>query len=88
MAAVEIDRELLRAADERAAREGVPTTAVVEHALRRYLTPEETPAAEDLAALEAFRRLQAQGPGLDEDEANRIAYEELHAYRAERAARQ
>jgi uncharacterized protein (DUF433 family) len=48
---------------------------------------DQRPNDEDLAALQAFRRLQAEGPNLDEEEANRIAYDQLRAYRTERAAK-
>jgi hypothetical protein len=70
-ATVYLDPEVLRATRIRAARTGKRDSDVVEEALREYL---------GLAAVERIRSRF----DLDEEEAMRIANDELHAMRRER----
>jgi hypothetical protein len=69
-----LDPEVLRATRIRAARTGRRDSDVVEEALREHL---------GLAAIDRIR----SSSDLDEEEATRLAYEELHALRREREAR-
>ena len=73
---VYIDESLLRKAKVTAARSGKHHYEVIEAALRRYLE------------LEVVERVWARNAGqpLSPDEALALAYEELDAIRAERAA--
>jgi hypothetical protein len=68
---VYLDPEVLRATRVRAARTGKRDSDVVEEALREYL---------GLAVIDEIRARA----DLDEDEAMKLAYEELHAMRRER----
>jgi hypothetical protein len=70
-ATVYLDPDVLRATRVHAARKGKRDSDVVEEALRQYL---------GLAAVDRIRSRS----DLDEDEAMRLAYEELHAMRRER----
>jgi hypothetical protein len=70
-ATVYLDPDVLRAARVAAARAGKRDSDVVEEALREYL---------GLAVIDRIR----SKADLDEDEAMRLAYEELHAMRRER----
>ena len=63
-----LDPELLRATKVAAAREDKPEYAVVEEALRKHL------------GFEVIERIQ-QRANLSEDEAMKLAYEEVRAYR-------
>jgi hypothetical protein len=73
-ATVYLDPEVLRATRIRAARTGRRDSDVVEEALREHL---------GIAAIDRIR----SSSDLDEEEATRLAYEELHAMRREREAR-
>lgn len=73
-ATIYLDPEVLRATRIRAARTGRRDSDVVEEALREHL---------GLAAIDRIR----SSSDLDEEEATRLAYEELHAMRREREAR-
>jgi hypothetical protein len=68
---VYLDPGVLRATRVHAARKGKRDSDVVEEALREYL---------GLAVIDRIRSRS----DLDEDEAMRLAYEELHAMRRER----
>ena len=68
---VYVDEDLLRAAKVLAARQGRRESDVLEEALRRFL------------GLDLIRGI-AHRSGLSEEDADRIAYEELHAQRAGR----
>ena len=70
-ATVYLDPEVLRATRIRAARTGKRDSDVVEEALREYL---------GLAVIDEIRAKA----DLDEDEAMKLAYEELHQMRRER----
>jgi hypothetical protein len=70
-ATVYLEPDVLRAMRVHAARKGKRDSDVVEEALREYL---------GLAAIDRIRSRS----DLDEDEAMRLAYEELHAMRRER----
>jgi hypothetical protein len=70
-ATVYLDPEVLRATRVRAARTGKRDSDVVEEALREYL---------GLAVIDEIRAKA----DLDEDEALKLAYEELHEMRRER----
>jgi hypothetical protein len=70
-ATVYLDPDVLRATRVRAARTGKRDSDVVEEALREYL------------GLAVIDEIQAKAD-LDEDEAMKLAYEELHAMRRER----
>jgi hypothetical protein len=70
-ATVYLDPEVLRATRVRAARTGKRDSDVVEEALREYL---------GLAVIDEIRAKA----DLDEDEAMKLAYEELHEMRRER----
>jgi hypothetical protein len=70
-ATVYLDPEVLRATRIRAARTGKRDSDVVEEALREYL---------GLAVIDEIRAKA----DLDEDEAMKLAYEELHEMRRER----
>jgi hypothetical protein len=70
-ATVYLDPEVLRAMRVRAARAGKRDSDVVEEALREYL---------GLAVVDRIRARSA----FDPEEAERLAYEELHAMRRER----
>jgi hypothetical protein len=70
-ATVYLDPEVLRATRVRAARTGKRDSDVVEEALREYL------------GLRVIDEIRAKAD-LDEDEAMKLAYEELHAMRRER----
>jgi hypothetical protein len=70
-ATVYLDPDVLRATRVRAARTGKRDSDVVEEALRAYL------------GLAVIDEIQAKAD-LDEDEAMKLAYEELHAMRRER----
>jgi hypothetical protein len=69
-----IDPDVLRATRARAARIGKRDSEVIEEALRAYL------------GLSAIEEIRARGD-LDEDEAMKLAYDELHAMRRERRQR-
>lgn len=72
-ATVSVDAALLRAATARAAQEGRKPEEIVEKALRLYIG----------GLAEVLKRLRAENPDeLSDDEALRIAYEELDAQRA------
>jgi hypothetical protein len=70
-ATVYLDPDVLRATRVRAARTGKRDSDVVEEALRAYL------------GLSVIDEIRAKAD-LDEDEAMKLAYEELHAMRRER----
>jgi hypothetical protein len=70
-ATVYLDPDVLRAMRVHAARKGKRDSDVVEEALREYL------------GLSVIDRIRSRSD-LDEDEAMRLAYEELHAMRRER----
>jgi hypothetical protein len=70
-ATIYLDPQVLRAMRVAAARAGKRDSDVVEEALREYL------------GLAVIDRIRAKAD-LDEDEAMRLAYEELHAMRRER----
>lgn len=70
-ATVYLDPDVLRATRVRAARTGKRDSDVVEEALREYL---------GLAVIDEIRAKA----DLDEDEAMKLAYDELHAMRRER----
>ncbi len=70
---VYLDPEVLRATRVRAARTGKRDSDVVEEALRDYL---------GLSVVDDIR----SNANLDEDQAMKLAYEELHAVRRERRA--
>ena len=70
-ATVYLDPDVLRATRVRAARTGQRDSDVVEEALREYL---------GFTVIDAIRAKA----GLDEDEAMKLANEELHAMRRER----
>ena len=76
--AVTIDQNLIEVARAVAERAGVPESEVYERALRRVL-------AEDFRVLlgDIARQQQAAGIVLAEADADRIALEEVRAYRAE-----
>ena len=69
-----VDRDVLRATRAAAARTGRSVSDVVETALRDYL------------GMSLIRRMQEKA-ALGEDEAMKLAYEELHAMRRERGQR-
>jgi predicted transcriptional regulator len=73
-ATVYLDPSVLRAMRVAAARRGKRDSDIVEEALRRFL------------GLEAIEAIRARS-GLDEEEAMRIANEEVHAYRRESGVR-
>jgi hypothetical protein len=66
-----IEEGLWRAVQQAAAREGVPQYEVFENALRKHL------------GLDILDDLRARHSDLSDDEALRLAYDELHAYRTE-----
>jgi predicted transcriptional regulator len=78
---IAIPDDVLAALRARASRSGLDESEVVEEALRRYLDDEP----DDLAEIVA--RIRARSD-LDEESSLRLAYEELHATRAEDDARQ
>ncbi len=67
-----VEEDLLQQMEELAAKTGRSDQEIFEEALARYL------------GLQLLRQIQSRGDDLDEDEAMRIAYEELHAMREER----
>ena len=67
-----LDADLLRAAKVAAAREDRPEYQIVEEALRKHL------------GMDVLERVWARSR-LDEEEANRLAVEEVRAHRRERA---
>jgi len=71
---VYIEERLRRAAKQAAARSGVHEYEVFEGALKKYL------------GWDILDDLWARNANLTEDEAMQLAYDELHAYRAERQA--
>ena len=72
-AAVSIDAALLKAATARAARTGRKPEEIIEKALRLYIG----------GPSEVLRKLRSENPDdLADEEAQRIAYEELDAFRA------
>ena len=71
-----VDEDLLRSAKVLAARTGKKEYEVFEEALRAHL------AGFDVVE-RVHERLSREGTALGEEEALRIAYEELHAMRAE-----
>jgi len=71
----ELDSELLQLAEDRAAATGTPRDRLVEDALRRVLEP---------GALTALAAEVRSRSNLTEDQATRLAYDELDAARAER----
>lgn len=71
---VYIDERLRRAAKQAAARSGVHEYEVFESALKEYL------------GWSILDDLWSRNLGLTEDEAMRLAYDELHAHRAEQQA--
>lgn len=73
---VELDGELLRLAEDRAAETGKPRDQIIEDALRRQLQPRR------LAELAARVRARSD---LTDEQARELAYSELEAERAERA---
>lgn len=77
-----INRELMERARERARREGLSESELIEDALRRYLDGKDRRASLSGSLENARRRRKASGvPELSEEEAMRIAVEEQHAYR-------
>lgn len=79
---VYLDPTLLKAVKVQAAVSGRHDYEVVEDALRRYLgSTERGPATPALVTL--LDELSRDHEPIGDDEAMRIAYEELHAYRAE-----
>ncbi len=79
MSTVELDERVLEAARREADRRGVDVSEVVTAAVQRFV------AGTDLQELLAdFRRRdEASDDTIDEDEALRLAYEELAAVRSE-----
>lgn len=73
---VELDDDLLRLAEDRAAAIGKPRDRVIEDALRRQLQPSR------LAQLAAKVRARSD---LTDEQAVELAYSELEAERAERS---
>lgn len=73
---VELDDDLLRLAEDRAAATGKPRDRVIEDALRRQLQPSR------LAQLAAKVRARSD---LTDEQALELAYSELEAERAERS---
>ncbi len=73
---VYIDERLRRAAKQAAVRSGVHEYEVFESALKKYL------------GWDILDELWARDSDLTEDEAMRLAYDELHAHRAEQQARE
>lgn len=71
---VYINERLRRAAKQAAVRTGVHEYEVFENALKKYL------------GWDILDELWARDAGLTEDEAMRLAYDELHAHRAEQQA--
>jgi uncharacterized membrane protein YkoI len=83
---VYLEADLLRAAKMLAASSGRRDYEVIEDALRAYMRSEE--AADARQRMRALLDEWAQSPtGLSEEEANRIAVEEVRADRRERRAR-
>lgn len=77
MSTIEVSGEALAAAREEAARRGVAVSEVVNEAVRRF-----TGGADLHRLLGEFRRLDAASPtALTDDEAQRVANEELDAVR-------
>lgn len=73
-APIQLDAELLRRAEARAAQRGRPAGELVEEAVQRYLELDEV-----------MERLWDSSPDdLSEEESLELAYRELHATRAER----
>lgn len=83
---VYLDPVLLRAAKVRAAEEGRHDYEVLEAALRSYLTPADRDTSR-AALREMLDRLARRNDPLADEEAMALAYEELHATRAERRQR-
>lgn len=81
MSTVELDERALEAAQREAERRGVDVSEVVSAAVRRFV------AGADLSELlaEFRRRDAASGDALSEEQALRIADEQLDAFRSERA---
>jgi hypothetical protein len=71
---VYLDERLRRAAKQAAARSGLHEYEVFESALKKYL------------GWDILDDLRARHSDLTDDEAVKLAYDELHAYRAERQA--
>jgi hypothetical protein len=80
MSMVELDKRALEAARREAERRGIEVSEVVSAAVRRFV------AGADLGDLlvELRRRDETSRDALTEDEALRIADEELDAFRSER----
>ncbi|MEI2637992.1 MAG: hypothetical protein V9F03_03165 [Microthrixaceae bacterium] len=80
MSTVELDERVLEAARREADRRGIDVSEVVTAAVQRFV------AGADLQELlaEFRRRDEASGDALGEDEANRLAAEELASVRRER----
>ena len=76
---VTIDQNLIEVARAVAERAGVPESEVYERALRRVLVEDFRALLDDIA-----QRQQAAGIVLSEGDADRIAVDEVRAYRAER----
>lgn len=82
---VYLDPDLLTATKVLAASSGRREYEVIEDALRAYMRAEET-AESHRQLLELLARVH-QRSDLTEDEAMKLAVEEVHAVRSERAAR-
>jgi len=81
-----LEPDLLRATKTLAASSGRREYEVIEDALRAYMRSEE--AAAGRRELQAMLDRWAQaGEGMGEDEALKLATEEVHAYRRERRSR-
>lgn len=79
MSAVELDANVMAAAQREADKRGVDVAVVVNEAVQRFV------AGADLRALFREWRERDSGPdALDEETAMKIANEELDAYRRER----
>lgn len=76
---VRIDEELLAAAQEEADQSGTTADEVIETALRRHLALVRPSVIDKVWARQGSERLSAE-------EAMKLAYEELDAFRAERRA--
>lgn len=78
---IEISAELLEELRRGAREQGRPEEELLEEAVRRYLERSDPRRFEEL-----LERMSSRFD-LDDEEAERIAYEELHAWRRERRGR-
>lgn len=78
---IEISAELLEELRRGAREQGRPEGELLEEAVRRYLERSDPRRFEEL-----LERMSSRFD-LDDEEAERVAYEELHAWRRERRGR-